>query len=637
MQINSQHCKYILLLLLFGFWSSFALADKHPTFEKAIISARYSIQQTVKSSVAENRNLIKKLSKRAYAISHPLRKKDGKAKKISKRASVCNTPLVKRILRKCKSCSCDNDYEIKATQVTPNDYYFANLWGLNNTSNNDIDAPEGWAQTTGSSSVVIGVIDTGIKYDHADLSSNMWVNPNEIAGDSIDNDGNGVIDDIYGLNAITDTGNPMDDNGHGTHCAGTIGASSNNSIGVTGVAWNVKMIACKFLSSSGSGSTSNAIQCVDYLTDLKNDHGINIIASNNSWGGGGYSSGLNSALDRANTAGILFIAAAGNDGISIDSGSYYPPAYNKANMITVGSITSSGIRSSFSNYGTSQVHISAPGSSILSTYFNGGYATLSGTSMATPHVTGVVALIKAANSALSATSIRTAIINGASIRSNLSTANNGGRLLNIPGALQAASIATPTPTVTPTLTMTPTNTSTPTSTPTRTVTPTFTATPTFTVTPTATSTPTITPTVSGTPSPTVTPTRTPTPTWTTEPTRTPRPTATPTRTPAPGLRIAPRQLTNGSNIYFDATGTGTLTVFINDTQCGSIIVRDNDLIGTVPINIAFAARRIKATLQIGSTIHEAPYAKIRAKKVRRGLTIAQSCSQLMSSLRRPRT
>jgi len=182
--------------------------------------------------------------------------------------------------------------DISANAVAPNDPYYYLQYGpaqMNLTS--------AWDTTVGSSEVVVQVIDTGIQYTHPDLAANIWTNPGEVAGNGIDDDANGYIDDLHGINAITNSGNPMDDHYHGTHVAGIIGAVGNNGVGVAGAAWSVKMIATKFLSSAGSGSTSNAIKSINYGTMLRNS-GVNLIASNNSWGGGSYNSVLASAQRR---------------------------------------------------------------------------------------------------------------------------------------------------------------------------------------------------------------------------------------------------------------------------------------------------------------------------------------------------
>jgi len=262
------------------------------------------------------------------------------------------------------------NYLLHIDSLIPGDTHFDNLWGLHNTGYNggeadvDIDAPEAWDITTGSSSVIVGVIDTGIDYNHPDLISNLWVNPGE-ALDGIDNDGNGYIDDIYGINAILSSGNPMDDHGHGTHCAGTIGAVGNNDLGVAGVNWNVKMIALKFLDSTGWGSDADAIECIDYLLDQKTAHGRNIVAANASFGGGEYDPVMKSAIDSLGAAGIVFCAAAGNDWMDNDVYPHYPSSYDSPNILAVTAVDYYGWQNF--NYGAASVDLAAPGVDILST------------------------------------------------------------------------------------------------------------------------------------------------------------------------------------------------------------------------------------------------------------------------------
>ena len=284
------------------------------------------------------------------------------------------------------------DFVVRA-DLTPNDPNFVSLYGLNNTGQSagtadaDIDAPEAWNVSTGSGAMVVAVIDTGVLYTHADLAGNMWNNPGEIPGDGIDGDGNGRIDDVFGFDFANNDANPIDDNGHGTHVAGTIGAVGNNGVGVVGVNWDVQIMALKFLGANGSGSTSAAVSCLNYAVA----EGAKV--SNNSWGGGGFSSAMNTALNAAQAAGHIFVAAAGNNASNNDAIANYPSNYPQANVIAVASSTRTDTLSSFSNFGATQVDLAAPGSNILSTYGNGGYATLSGTSMATPHVAGATALV----------------------------------------------------------------------------------------------------------------------------------------------------------------------------------------------------------------------------------------------------
>jgi hypothetical protein len=313
------------------------------------------------------------------------------------------------------------NYIVRAT-ITPNDTSFGELWGLYNfgqlggTPGADIDAPSAWNITTGSSSVVVAVLDTGIDYNHPDLSANMFRNTLDCNTNGIDDDGNGRIDDCFGVDTANNDSNPLDDNRHGSHVAGTIGSVGNNGAGVVGINWSVNLMACKFLDANGSGSTAGAIACLEYVRTMK-DRGVNIIATNNSWGGGGFSQALFDAIQNHQQGGIVFIAAAGNGnafgiGLNNDQTPFYPCVYGLSNIICVAATSRSDDRASFSNYGRRTVHIGAPGLEILSTTLNGTYATLNGTSMATPHVTGTAALLKAADPARDWRAIRNLILAG---------------------------------------------------------------------------------------------------------------------------------------------------------------------------------------------------------------------------------
>lgn len=331
------------------------------------------------------------------------------------------------------------DYQVSIAG-TPDDPRFDELWGLNNegqtggTADADIDAVEAWDISTGSRDVVVGVIDTGIDYSHSDLASNMWVNSSEIPGDGIDNDGNGFVDDVHGINAITNTGDPMDDEGHGTHVSGTIGASGNNATGVVGVNHEVSLVGCKFLDAAGNGSTSDAIKCIDYMVGLKNA-GVNLRVLNNSWGGGGYSQALADAIASSEAADLLFVAAAGNDTIDNDVNPHYPSNYENASVLSVASTDQTDNISWFSHYGLTSVDMGAPGSAILSTTPGESYASYSGTSMATPHVAGAAALVLSINPELNTQELKELLMSSGDANAALQGVTVAGTRLNVNQAL----------------------------------------------------------------------------------------------------------------------------------------------------------------------------------------------------------
>ncbi|KHD87271.1 MAG: subtilase [Bdellovibrio sp. ArHS] len=302
---------------------------------------------------------------------------------------------------------------------TPNDPMLGQLWGLKNSGQQDserragvagvdIGAEQAWDITTGSKDVIVAVIDTGVDYNHPDLINNMWTNEAELNGKpGVDDDGNGIIDDIHGanfVNANAPTGNPLDDHGHGSHCSGTIGGTGDDGKGIVGVAWNVRIMGVKFLSASGSGSLDGALKGIDYATKM----GAKIMS--NSWGGGGYSETLKQAIERSNAAGALFVAAAGNESNNNDASPTYPATYDVPNVLSVAAVDNRGQIASFSNYGKTKVHVGAPGVNIVSSITGGKYDSWSGTSMATPHVSGMAVLLAANEPNLTAIEMKERII-----------------------------------------------------------------------------------------------------------------------------------------------------------------------------------------------------------------------------------
>ncbi len=344
----------------------------------------------------------------------------------------------------------------------PNDQLFNQQWGLNNTGQDggtpdaDIDASEAWTLTKGSNDVVVAVVDTGVDYTHPDLMANMFRNEQDCNANGVDDDGNGYVDDCYGIDTANGDSDPMDDNGHGTHVAGIIGAVGNNEVGVAGVNWNVRILACKFGDAEGTGYTDDATACMQYIALMK-ERGVNIVAVNYSFGGTGSDPDLAAAISVLQAKGILFVASAGNGGpdqIGDDNDEIpnYPSNYFLPNILSVAATNSRDSKTLFSNYGPHTVHLGAPGDGILSTMVPGNnlgipeicppdalYCSLPGTSMAAPFVTGVVALLKSHDASLDWRAMKNLILAGGDEVSSLDNRTVTGKRLNANGALTCSS------------------------------------------------------------------------------------------------------------------------------------------------------------------------------------------------------
>jgi thermitase len=325
--------------------------------------------------------------------------------------------------------------------VAPNDPYYPRLYGLNNTGQTggtadaDIDAPEAWSITTGDPNTVVAVIDEGVDTNHPDLQGNIWTNPDEVPGNATDDDGNGYVDDVHGYDFANDDAsvydpNPISGKGdeHGTHVAGTIAAGGDNATGVVGVSWEARVMALKFLAPNG-GFTSDAIEAVNYAVA----NGARV--SNNSWGGGVYSQALRDAIGRADASGHLIVTAAGNDGTNNATTPQYPCNYSNSNIICVAATDDSDALATFSNFGANTVDIAAPGVGILSTLPHNRYGSYSGTSMATPHVSGVAALLKSQNPRLTDSQLKARILQFAEPKNKLQGKVATGGRLNAEAAL----------------------------------------------------------------------------------------------------------------------------------------------------------------------------------------------------------
>jgi len=322
--------------------------------------------------------------------------------------------------------------ESDATAVMPNDPKFNEQWALSNSGQNggkanaDVAALKAWLKTQGSSDVVVAVLDSGVDYKHTDLAANMWFRPDSVP--QYRDDELGTFNDAHGFNAADNLSDPMDENGHGTHCSGIIGAEGDNDEGIAGINWKVKIMPLKFMGRGGFGTTKDAIESINYAIDRKRN-GVNVRVINASWGSTIYSKALEDAIRAAGEEGILFVAAAGNNGSSNDRSPHYPSNYDLPNVISVAALDRNDNLASFSNFGVKTVHIAAPGREILSTWLGDDYREASGTSMAAPYVAGVAGLILASEPKLSVEKLRERVLKSVDKLGSLDgKVESGGRI-----------------------------------------------------------------------------------------------------------------------------------------------------------------------------------------------------------------
>ena len=370
------------------------------------------------------RSVLKKLGAKVHKRLANIR-----AAAVRPRSGLALSVLRKRLAKHPAVQYVERDYILQRT-IAPNDPLLSQQTALAVSGPGTVLAQTAWDKRTNCSKVA--VLDTGMQYTHPDLKDNVWHNKHEVDDNGKDDDKNGYVNDYYGLNAIAGKGNAEDKDGHGTHVSGIIGGRGNNALGVSGLCWEATVMPVKFMNSKGQGSTSDAVAGMEYAIQT----GAKII--NNSWGGTAKSQSLANEIERAEDKGVLIVVAAGNNSQDIDKDPFYPADYTNGNILCVAAITATNALASFSDFGSKNVDLAAPGNDILSTYPTSTYKVLSGTSMATPYVTAAAAMLRQQNNDLTYSKLRSLIKAHVTPNAALAGKSVTGGQLNVPGALSAA-------------------------------------------------------------------------------------------------------------------------------------------------------------------------------------------------------